>query len=59
MAEKGAEMKSRETKLNKMLYQVGTINSLLAGVYEGVVSFADLAHYGVTGWAFLMLSTER
>ena len=49
VAEQGAEMKSRETKINKMLYQVGTINSLLGGVYEGDVSFADLAHYGDFG----------
>ena len=32
-----------------MLYQVGTINSLLAGVYEGDVSFEDLANYGDFG----------
>ena len=49
VAEQGADMKSRKTKINKMLYQVGTINSLLAGVYEGDVSFADLAHYGDFG----------
>lgn len=42
-------MKSTETKNSKMLYQVGTINSLLAGVYEGDVSFADLANYGDFG----------
>ena len=42
-------MKSRAAKTNKMLYQVGTINSLLAGVYEGDLSFADLANYGNFG----------
>lgn len=32
-----------------MLYQVGTIGSLLSGVYEGDLSFKELAHYGDFG----------
>ena len=42
-------MENKTSKTNKMLYQVGTINSLLAGVYEGDVSFEDLANYGDFG----------
>ena len=34
---------------NKMLYQVGTSNAILAGVYEGDAFFADLANYGNFG----------
>jgi len=36
-------------KTNKMLYQVGTSNAILAGVYEGDAFFADLANYGNFG----------
>jgi acetolactate decarboxylase len=32
-----------------MLYQIGTIRSLLTGVYEGDLSFEELAHYGDFG----------
>jgi acetolactate decarboxylase len=32
-----------------MLYQIGTIRSLLTGVYEGDISFEELAHYGDFG----------
>ncbi len=32
-----------------LVYQVGTIRSLLTGVYEGDVSFGELAHYGDFG----------
>jgi alpha-acetolactate decarboxylase len=32
-----------------MLYQIGTINSLLSGVYEGDLSFKELSHYGNFG----------
>ena len=32
-----------------MAYQIGTIRSLLTGVYEGDLSFAALAHYGDFG----------
>ncbi len=32
-----------------MAYQIGTIRSLLTGVYEGDLSFASLAHYGNFG----------
>ncbi len=32
-----------------MLYQVGTINSLLAGVYEGDIFFEELTYYGDFG----------
>ncbi len=42
-------MKNKTSKTSKMLYQVGTINSLLAGVYEGDVFFEDLEKYGDFG----------
>ena len=32
-----------------MLYQVGSSNAILAGVYEGDAFFADLANYGNFG----------
>ena len=32
-----------------MLYQTGTIRSLFKGVYDGDISFAELAHYGDFG----------
>ncbi len=32
-----------------MLYQIGTIRSLLTGVYEGDLNFEELAHYGDFG----------
>ncbi|MEA3490552.1 MAG: acetolactate decarboxylase [Campylobacterota bacterium] len=42
--------KSISTSKNRnMLYQVGTIRSLLGGVYEGDVSFDELAHHGDFG----------
>ncbi len=47
--DKGMEMKNENLKNNKMLYQVGTINSLLAGVYEGDVNFEYLASFGGFG----------
>lgn len=46
---KGIEMENKTSKTSKMLYQVGTINSLLAGVYEGDVFFEDLTNYGDFG----------
>jgi len=42
-------MTEQTSKRTKMLYQVGTINSLLAGVYEGDMTFAQLANYGDFG----------
>jgi len=32
-----------------MLYQTGTIRSLLRGIYDGDMTFAELAHYGNFG----------
>lgn len=32
-----------------MVYQIGTIHSLLSGVYEGDISFKELSHYGDFG----------
>jgi len=32
-----------------MVYQIGTIRSLLTGVYEGDLRFDELAHYGDFG----------
>ena len=37
------------SKNRNMLYQVGTIRSLLNGVYEGDVRFDELAYYGDFG----------
>ncbi len=37
------------SKKRNMLYQVGTIRSLLNGVYEGDIRFDELAHYGDFG----------
>jgi len=46
---KGIEMINKTSTSSKMLYQVGTINSLLAGVYEGDVFIEDLNNYGDFG----------
>jgi len=37
------------SKNRNMLYQIGTIRSLLGGVYEGDMSFDELAHHGNFG----------
>ncbi|MBU0632499.1 acetolactate decarboxylase [bacterium] len=39
----------KNVKHRNMLYQVGTINSLLRGVYEGDMFFDELTHYGDFG----------
>jgi alpha-acetolactate decarboxylase len=42
-------MKKMAPVSRNMLYQVGSIRSLLTGVYEGDVCFDELAHYGNFG----------
>jgi acetolactate decarboxylase len=44
-----AEMSKLTPVRRDMVYQIGTIRSLLTGVYEGDLRFGELAHYGDFG----------
>jgi len=47
--QKSENMNKMAPVSRNMLYQIGTIRSLLTGVYEGDLRFDELAHYGNFG----------